>query len=1088
MSGLIPDIANWAFRGGNNSNDENENEPEPQMSAAELRAQRLARLEQMQQTQQPEPMDIDPPKKDSPKSEATPSPAASPPPQKPQEVMVSQTKKKKTELSPSDASKKQQRKKELLIKKVLEVTLVGGVVPSDPSCKEVDLDGSTEINEQTITDVIATRLNMEESPNNNPVASQRPSLIFYLGQCHRRASEEIKTMLQSKAAKAPSKEHQEMLAILQEIQKQVTNYAGSCLMVPGLFLAADDAVQQLARCLVSSVSDQSASITFGVTGKVAHSFYYSLCEELIHQDESVFASVIEEVVKYISELLSKFKTVFDGNTDGSAVIMVSALSAVCTHKKAAEAITRTANFLLPAEGTLEASQVIRPAMLNPVGGAASLLQMLGGADRPYQKRSGPALEKNTILGLVLRVGLPKNNTSFSPTSVLRQSVDTVNKTFRQQRQHLRVQQEAAYSFVLNLIKGGPNAKSNVMQWFADALLVNYGASAMQPDPSKVSNSSLLLNMSVILLKLCEPFVNDPTKHHLIDPGFVSSMHDHRGVFEASGDRAVTRLGEGTDQTMTEPYKPKNEFIPQCFFFCARSFHYGISPLLSFQENLLRRISYTHWDMQQNNRDIQSDPQFAYMVSKQRSLEVALYQEEMVTDTLRFCDLIASVILGVSDSALRTMPEDFVSDVCHIIMSIAKLKSKLLAGIDFRNVFKMVVKLLSAQYAPMVRNYNLRARMGDVLYELFLPTDADDRRDVPASVSEDPLAGGKTYLLSDPAAQESLAPSLLLLYGEVEHTGYYDKMSHRAKIASLIKYLWESAEHRSAFRRITQNKESFIKFANGIMNETNTLIATVMQKLPEIRSAQEQMKNVEEWGRLSEEEQSQITSRLEDSEREVKSALPLCNKTVQMFGYLNTDPDIRSLFLLEELCPRLVGMLLHVLTKLVGSRGLELKVDNPEQYEFRPKEMLRDLCAIFSLFAAQGVFQLECARAGCDPSLLQSAVKTCRRLNLITGESMTAFESLPGLVEEALKMVNQDAVLTADAPDDFLDEILATYMKDPVELPSGHFVDRSTITQHLLNDPIDPFSREPMTVNDIKPAIELKARMDAWLAEKRRAGS
>jgi ubiquitin conjugation factor E4 B len=227
---------------------------------------------------------------------------------------------------------------------------------------------------------------------------------------------------------------------------------------------------------------------------------------------------------------------------------------------------------------------------------------------------------------------------------------------------------------------------------------------------------------------------------------------------------------------------------------------------------------------------------------------------------------------------------------------------------------------------MVRNYNLRAMLGDVLYELYLPSNGEkDRRDVPTSIACDPMAGGQTFLLSNPSAQTTLAPSLLLLYGEVEHTGYYDKMSHRAKISSLLKYLWESSEHRPAFRAITQNNESFIKFANGIINETNTLIATVMQKLPEIRTAQEKMGNAQEWGRLSEEEQSIVTSRLEDNEREVKHALPLCNKTLQMFGYLNTDKDIRSLFLLGELCPRLVNMLLHVLGKLVGSKGLDLKV-------------------------------------------------------------------------------------------------------------------------------------------------------------------
>ena len=89
------------------------------------------------------------------------------------------------------------------------------------------------------------------------------------------------------------------------------------------------------------------------------------------------------------------------------------------------------------------------------------------------------------------------------------------------------------------------------------------------------------------------------------------------------------------------------------------------------------------------------------------------------------------------------------------------------------------------------------------------------------------------------------------------------MSHRSKIATMIKFLWESTEHRSAFRSITENKDSFIKFANGIMNETNTLIATVMQKLPEIRVAQEQMKNPQEWSQLSEEQQGQVSSRLDD---------------------------------------------------------------------------------------------------------------------------------------------------------------------------------------------------------------------------------
>lgn len=145
-----------------------------------------------------------------------------------------------------------------------------------------------------------------------------------------------------------------------------------------------------------------------------------------------------------------------------------------------------------------------------------------------------------------------------------------------------------------------------------------------------------------------------------------------------------------------------------------------------------------------------------------------------------------------------------------------------------------------------------------------------------------------------------------------------------------------------------------------------------------------------------------------------------------------------------------------------------------------------MCAIFALFASAEVFQIECAKSGCNPDLLRSAVKTCKRLNLLTGESMIAFETLPDSVDLASRDVADDEALIVDAPDEFHDEILSTFMTNPVILPSGHYVDRSTITQHLLNDSIDPFNREAMTIDDVKPATELKARMDTWLAEKRAA--
>ncbi|MBE3045800.1 hypothetical protein IMZ48_25305, partial [Candidatus Bathyarchaeota archaeon] len=53
---------------------------------------------------------------------------------------------------------------------------------------------------------------------------------------------------------------------------------------------------------------------------------------------------------------------------------------------------------------------------------------------------------------------------------------------------------------------------------------------------------------------------------------------------------------------------------------------------------------------------------------------------------------------------------------------------------------------------------------------------------------------------------------------------------------------------------------------------------------------------------------------------------------------------------------------------------------------------------------------------------------------------------------------------------------------PVVLPSKHVVDRSTITQHLLSDAKDPFTRQPMTIEDVVPDNELRGKIQAWRAE------
>ena len=717
MSGFLPDLANWALRGGAAS--EEEGGAAPPLSPEEIRAQRLARMEQAQQAQPPEEERSSTHHKQAVKEEQpqpmeveTEETSVLPEEVSATEHNTNKKKKAKPNTVGMNDNKKLQRKKELILKKTLSIVL--STTPQEDESSNNSLlytyntDPETTLSTNTLALILATRL-AAFAPNHN--------VLSYLADSHRKASEELKTITQlqqSSSSKTKDTVTPKVLELLQEIQRQTVSYAASCLLEPDLFPASHDSIPQLLHCLQSSSSSpEHLPITFGVHG-TSSSFYYLLVEEIIEQDGGPQTPQLQTIVAdCLQSLLPQLARFHPPSIVDSAALpaVLTALQSLCVHKRVAHMITQLPSFLLPPAGSPEAAREVRPSVVDS-SGVHSFWQLLSGEQAPpYRQRSGPALEKHTLLGLVLKMGIPmRNNAAFPPASVLRQSPSQVSSIMRSQRAQLKAHQEACYQLIMSLIKGGPAARSRVMQWFTDALVVNVAASGMRPDPSKVSSSSLMLNLSAILLRLCEPFLQDPQKHKLIDVGFVSSPADHGGVFPSSGDDAVARLGGETDPDDAEMtmmaveedahhhYNPKNSFIPQCFFLCARSLHLGILPLLSTNYNMLAQISRMHHDLTASNQNLESNQRFQTIISFQRSFEVPLFQEEPLTDSLRFCNLMAKVLCTLEDDQLKSIPEDFVSDSCDIFTKVARQKGKALAGLDASFVFKLCVKLLSPKYS------------------------------------------------------------------------------------------------------------------------------------------------------------------------------------------------------------------------------------------------------------------------------------------------------------------------------------------------------------------------------------------------------
>ena len=112
-----------------------------------------------------------------------------------------------------------------------------------------------------------------------------------------------------------------------------------------------------------------------------------------------------------------------------------------------------------------------------------------------------------------------------------------------------------------------------------------------------------------------------------------------------------------------------------------------------------------------------------------------------------------------------------------------------------------------------------------------------------------------------------------------------------------------------------------------------------------------------------------------------------------------------------------------------------------------------------------------------------ALEYCQHHSVLSTRRMNELNGVVDLIRsydhhfEALNHVLDDC------PEEFLDSVMDTIMQDPVILPSGNRVDRGTVARQLTVNPIDPFTRAPLTMEMVKPDEELKLKIKQYLQER-----
>lgn len=254
-------------------------------------------------------------------------------------------------------------------------------------------------------------------------------------------------------------------------------------MVPDLFELGNDSTLQLAKCLSTTSIDPASSITFDVLGKNT-SFYHCVCEELHSQGAETFDEVIGEVVKHITDSLSKCNSLLDEGSNstegvgGNGLFLTSALRELCTNKKAAVALTKLPFFLLPPANTPLANERVETMSAQQLAMMRMVQSMRGDTSRlsgGYLRRSGPALEKDTVLGLVLRLGFPTENANPAIPSVASSFANAASRTKKDVsqitsgfRRQLELYQSKCNELVKQLVVAGEEPRKQVRLLTLDA--------------------------------------------------------------------------------------------------------------------------------------------------------------------------------------------------------------------------------------------------------------------------------------------------------------------------------------------------------------------------------------------------------------------------------------------------------------------------------------------------------------------------------------------------------------------------------------------------------------------------------------------
>jgi len=720
------------------------------------------------------------------------------------------------------------------------------------------------------------------------------------------------------------------------------------------------------------------------------------------------------------------------------------------------------------------------------------------------------IETKTLLGPFFRISPMQqavaNNYFSAPKTRDRGYIANAQNAVRMT---LKTHQHELFQLADTIVRSGAAPREKLLNWFALCVNKNHKKRAMRVDTRTVSSDGFMVNVTTTLDTLCEPFMDAAFgKIEKIDVDYLR----RNPRVDISDETKINMDQKASDAFYARPAEGTNNFISEIFFLTVAAHHYGTEAAQTRMTTSRKTVQRLEKDVEQYEKErykylsnprhlqlfetrlTQAKTQIDEMWSTIHATHGVLLDELNQARSMQLMRYVIVWLLRIASSqnlpreklslplpatenpVFQALPEYFLEDIVDNFKFITSNLPQIITPQQCEEIVQVCVTFL--RNSEYVKNPGVKSGLVTILFYGVTPY-ANHARGVLGDV-----------LIGSTFAHTHLLHALMKFYIEAEstgtHTQFYDKFNIRFEIFQVVKAIWVNTLYRENLAKEARvNTDFFVQFVNMLVNDVTFVLDESLTSFSKIKQLTDEINNPSVMADLNEEQRKEKTEQLEEHKGKAKSYMQLTKETMETL-ILFTE-TLAEAFTMKEIVTRLADMLDYNLDTLVGPKRAQLKVQGSAEYGFSPQQLVSDLVRVYHNLSSKESFVEAIARDARSyrPENFVAAEQICRKFALKSPDELQVWTRLAERVAATKAAHEEEEEDLGEIPEEFVDPLMAELMVDPVILPmSRAVVDRSTIRSHLLSVATDPFNRTPLKIEDVIPDVEMKAKIDAWRAEKR----